>query len=151
MPKEGWSVVKINDIGEVEDPESDSETATNKAEVNNAQIIAVPQLDRYKACLRCQARVEPVSPSLGICSKSECGLMQRYDLCTEQLSAQLLIMATTSPNKYTYTLNAFGKVIQQLAGVPPDGEVTAENLLNTPLIPSLSYNENNVITGFHKE
>lgn len=151
MPKEGWSVVKINDIGEVEDPESDSETTTNKAEVNNAQIIAVPQLDRYKACLRCKARVEPVSPPLGICSKSECGLMQRYDLCTEQLSAKLLVMATTSPNKYTYTLNAFGKVIQQLAGVPPDGEVTAENLLNTPLIPSLSYNENNVITGFHKE
>ena len=33
MPKEGWSVVKIHDIGEVEDPESDSETTANKAEV----------------------------------------------------------------------------------------------------------------------
>ena len=52
--------------------------------------------------------------------------MKRYDLCTEQLSTKLLIMATTSPNKYTYMLNAFGKVIQQLAGLLPDGEVTAQ-------------------------
>ena len=56
------------------------------------------------------------------------------------------MMATTSPNKYTYTLNAFGKIIQ-LAGVLPDSKVTAEDLLNTPLILSLSYNENNVITA----
>ena len=63
LPLKFWSmgskVVDCGDIGEV--VKNDNCDDPDK-ELVHAQIIAVLQLDRYKACLRCKARVEPSSP-----------------------------------------------------------------------------------------
>ena len=71
-----------------------------------------------------------------------------YDLCSQHLSAKLLVLATSLPSKSSYSLHAFGKIVEELASVSPDSEVTAEDLLNTPIFKKLFFNENNVITGF---
>jgi len=73
MTKERATIAPIEDIGEVEQPD--------------AQIIGVPQLESYKSCLKCKARVEPLTAPLGRCLKGDCAMMQRYGICTEQLSA----------------------------------------------------------------
>ena len=101
------------------------------------------------SCLKCKARVEPLTVPLGRCSKGDCAMMQRYDLCSEQLSAWLLVLhhTSTSDNKF---LQAFGSIVQRLAGVE-DGEVTVDDLLNTPPFNTISYNDKNVVTGFTKE
>lgn len=44
-------------------------------------IIGVPELDSYKSCLKYKARVELLSSRLGCCSKADCKMKQRLDLC----------------------------------------------------------------------
>jgi len=152
MPKEGATIAPIEDIGEVEQPDDDSDLELVGSQVSNAQIIGVPQLESYKSCLKCKARVEPLTAPLGRCSKGDCAMMQRYDLCTEQLSARLLVLHCTSAsdNRFYKTLHAFGSVVQRLAGVG-DGEVTVDDLLNASPFKTISYNDKNVVTGFTKE
>ena len=103
-------------------------------------------------CLKCKGRVEPLTVPLGRCSKGDCAMMQRYDLCSEQLSARLLVLhhTSTSDNKFYKSLQAFGSVVQRLAGVEY-GEVTVDDLLNTPTFNTISYNDKNIVTGFTKE
>lgn len=73
MPREGAEILPIADVGDVEEVEDGSDIEVQqRREINNVTIIAVPYLDTYKACIRCKARVEPLSPPLGRCSKSEC-------------------------------------------------------------------------------
>ena len=43
------------------DEQEDVKMAGSDIVVHDAQIVAVCQLDSYKACLRCKARVEPSS------------------------------------------------------------------------------------------
>ena len=88
MPRSGSEITPIDNIGEVEQPVS-SATST---EISNPETIGVLQLDTYKACLKCKARVEPLTPPLGRCSNVGCSMMQRYDRCPNQLSAKLLVM-----------------------------------------------------------
>ena len=45
--------------------------------LQNVQIVGVPQLHSYNACLQCKARVEPLTPPLRRCSKHDCGMIQR--------------------------------------------------------------------------
>ena len=145
MPKDGATIAPIEDIGEVEQPDDDSDLELLGSQVSNAQIIGVPQLESYKSCLKCKARVEPLTVPHGRCSKGDCAMMQRYDLCTEQLSARLLVLPCTSAsnNRFYKTLHAFGSVVQQLAGVG-DGEVTVDDLLNAPPFKTIPYNDKNV-------
>ena len=80
MPKEGATIAPIEDIGEVEQPDDNSDLEPVGSQVSNAQINGVPQLESYKLCLKCKARVEPLTALLGRCSKGDCAMMQRYDL-----------------------------------------------------------------------
>lgn len=89
MPRAGEVISPIDDIGDVVEPVSKVVTLT---EICNVEIIGVPQLDCYKACLKCKARVEPVTSHLGKCSNLGCAMMQRYDRCPNQLSAKLIVM-----------------------------------------------------------
>ena len=91
MPREGADLSIIDDISDVS-KEVDQEDEDLPATISNATIIGVIQLDKYKACLKCKARVEPLSPPLGRCSKSDCLMTQRYDLCPENASGKLLFM-----------------------------------------------------------
>ena len=71
MPREGVDIIPIPDIGPV-DSESDSDSERQVLELFDVQITGVPQLDSYKACLSCKARVEPATPPLGRCSSVQC-------------------------------------------------------------------------------
>ena len=116
------------------------------------QIVGVPQLHSYNACLQCKARVEPLTPPLGRCSKGDCGMIQRFDICTSQVSAKLLLMYSThgSATRHYKTLHAFGNTIREIADV--DREVTAADLLATPPFKTISYNpDKNIIPGFTKQ
>ena len=141
MGKEGSQIIGIEDIGDVVE---DSELLDEPdEEIRNAQIVGVAQLDKYKACLRCKARVEPLSLPLGRCSKSECDMLQRYGTCQDQLSARLMFLSESK----MVSLSAYGQVVRDLAGVTHDA-VTEEMLLMVPKLTSVKYNGHSVITGF---
>ena len=59
-------------------------------QILNAAIIEVSHLSTHKVCLRCNARVEASTSTLGRCMKSECVMLQRYNICVDQLSAKML-------------------------------------------------------------
>ena len=63
-------------------------TKLNYSIIRNVIIIGVPHLDKYKACLQCKARVEPLNTPLCRCSKVDCMMMQRYDLCGKHTTAK---------------------------------------------------------------
>lgn len=62
----GTEIIPIDDIGVVAE-RSDGEDEITM--IKNITIIGVPHLDKYKGCLQCKARVEPLTPPLGRCSK----------------------------------------------------------------------------------
>ena len=59
--------------------------------VQNVTIIGVPNLDIYKACLQCKARVEPLTPPLGRCSRGDYHMLQRYDIYGVNTAAKLFL------------------------------------------------------------
>ena len=149
MPKSGTDITPIADVKDVVDaPPKQEETTT----INNVQIVGVPALNIYKACLQCKARVEPCTPPFGKCSKEDCNMIQRYDLCTDQATAKLLLMYKSSNNQQKYiTCSAFGQLVMQLADLSSDEDVTSKALLNLPLLKSLTYvNEKLIITAFEE-
>ena len=69
VAREGTEIVSIADIGIVSEAVRDEHECTT---INNVQVIGVPLLDKYRACLQCKARVEPLTPPLGKCTKADC-------------------------------------------------------------------------------
>ena len=67
MPKDGGTIIPILDISEVNVQEVNVEVAD--IELNNGTIVGVQQLDSYKLCMKCKARVEPQTLPLGRCSR----------------------------------------------------------------------------------
>lgn len=150
MPRDGSEVFPLDDIGDTQDIDSDSDTDLPGLQCADAVVIGVPQLDTYKACLTCKARVEPQTPPLGRCSK--CAMLQRFDLCPDQWSAKLLLQCGCGLNKHTVTLHAFGRMVNDLAGqtaaqVAAEVQETREMLLKAPPLSTISY-KHQVITGF---
>ena len=136
--KEGSDIISIDDIGEVTQI-----ALTEDQQVHNGQIVGIPQLHKYRSCLRCKARVEPCNPPFARCSKEDCQMFQRYDICPSQISAKLLVMVNSS----FLTFFAYGKTVLDLAGCTGD-EVTEESLLQIPPLATITYNSQNVITSF---
>ena len=79
-------IIPIGDIGEV-CPDVDE---TKTTQIYDATIIGVKDLGSHKICIRCNARVEPTQSNQGRCTKSDCHMLQRYDVCPNQLSATQL-------------------------------------------------------------
>ena len=86
--------------------------------------------------------VEPRTPPLGKCSKHDCEMLQRYDICSQHTSAELLFME----GKKMYTLYAYGDSVKKLAGIDSDEIVTEETLLHIPKFSKVHFNANNVVT-----
>ena len=82
-------------------------------------------------------RVEPSTSTLGRCTKSECAMLQRYDICADQLSAKMLFMAGSK----IHSLNVYGKVVKDLAEVADDRAVTEKGLMKLPPLSSVTYND----------
>ena len=62
--------------------------SNNEKTIEDVQIMAVPQLACYKACLHCKARDESVDDTNGRCSKQDCRMLQRLEFCTGHVNAQ---------------------------------------------------------------
>ena len=90
-----------------------------------------PQLDSYRSSLVCKARVELCTPPLGECSKYS--TMQRYDLCTNHLLAQLMVKESD-----TLTIHAFSKIVEQLCNLPKGSAIPRDALLDAPVMESHS-------------
>lgn len=151
MPREGSTITEIEDIGDVEEVplDSDGEERQQLKQLSNAQIIGVPHLDMYKACMRCKARVEPLTPPLGRCSRPDCLMIQRFDFCKEQLSAKLMFMH--GREKEIDTLHAFGKMVEEIADEAEGEQITVEGLLHAPMMETITYNDKKIINGFSRE
>ena len=85
--KEGSKFYPIADIGNIKTSEQSNDDQDQT--ILNAVIIGVLQLDSYKSCLRCKARVESISDTLGRCSKADCaiGLMSVVNIHQPSYSA----------------------------------------------------------------
>ena len=127
-------IVPIDDIDFVK-------ISNDEKTIKDVQIMAVPQLACYKACLRCKAMVESVDDTNGRCSKQDCRMLQRLEFCTGHVHAQLMMMANG-------TLSIYGKLLHSLLEVTTDSEVSEEAFLTLPNLKQVIYNEKNIITNF---
>ena len=73
---EDSQIVEVEDIGNTVAYAPDLQE--NSTTITSAEIIAVPELDKYKGCLRCKARVEPLDLGLGRCSKEDRQMLQNH-------------------------------------------------------------------------
>ena len=144
MPRSGLLITPIFEIGEVKT--SDEMECPPDEQIEDADVIGVPQLHAYKCCLTCRARVEPMTPPMGKCTKDNCAMIQRYDLCSDQGSAKVLLRSGSRRQ----TLKVFGKLLHELAGVPESQLVTTAYLLKLPPIPMIKFN-GGVITEICKD
>ena len=90
MPKSGFEICLIHDLPNTITPSSNNDDEQFTA-ISQVQVIGVPQVDIYRSCLQCKARVEPCTPPLGKCKKGECQMMQLFDLCPKQISTRVLL------------------------------------------------------------
>ena len=143
MPRSGAEIKAINDLGSVSEmPLEEEETIT----IQNVQVMGVPSLNMYKACMQCKARVEPLTPPFGKCSKQDCDMIQRYDLCADQATARLLLMYTSGDKQQRYiTCHVFGQLINQLASLSLDNEITSKTLLSLPQLKSVTFVKDKLI------
>ena len=77
MAKSGSSIVKIDDIGNVDYKPKDN----SQCRVLDVTVVGVLQLDLKKICINCKGRVESMSGQLGRCSK--CLMTQRISRCSD--------------------------------------------------------------------
>ena len=139
--KEGSTIMEIDDIGPVQEVDSDDEDdsdnlCTHKTYYwENIRVIGVLQLDSYSGCMKCTAKVLPLpeDAEFGQCVK--CQMMQCVADATKELSAQLLLKLPTGQ----LTLRAFGKHVYDIAQ-SSTADVTPISLLKaTPF--NISYKD----------
>ena len=68
-------------------------------------------------------------------------MLQRYNVCPDQLSAKLLFSTETG----MVSLFAYGKTVLALANQEVD-DISEEILLQSPAFTTIKYNSDNVIT-----
>ena len=140
MPRSGADITPINDLGTVSETPPDNEIITT---IQNVQIVGVPSLDTYKACMQCKARVEPITPPFG---KQDCDMVQRYDLCTKQATARLMLLYTDdNKQQKCITCQVFGQLINQLAVLSRDKNFSAKALLRLPELKSVKFVKDKLI------
>ena len=127
IPKNDFQISQISDLEDtVDDIPKDDEYIT----LHNAQVIGVAELDTYRACLNCKARVEPQTPPLGKCSRDDCLMIQLFELCPDQISARVMLQHVTSDGKYNnITCAVYGDFVYQLANLPKNHPLTKVDIL----------------------
>ena len=127
MGADDTEIVPIEDIGVVA---AASDINEEEVTLHNVVIIGVPHWVIHKACLQCKARVEPLTPLLGRCSKPECKMLQRFDLCIDHTMAKLLLTHEMDGQNKIIQAHTFGEHLGQIVG---DKEsITPEALMNAP-------------------
>ena len=121
---------KVDDIEGVVDEDLPCDVIT----IDGVEVIGVQSLQKYLACVACNAKVELTDEKMGICSK--CDMVQPSSRCTPKLSARLYI----KHGEEYMNLSAFDKVLETIAG---SSDVTATTLLEAR--PFSATYENNII------
>ena len=103
--------------------------------IKNVTVAGVPYFDTYKSCLQCKARVEPNSERLGKCSKPECRMMQRLDLCVQHTTAKLMVLCEDEGVQKTAFAFTYGETVQKIAD---DGDVSVEVLTESGTFSSMT-------------
>ena len=86
-----------------------------------------------------------MTPPNGRCSRSECGIFQRLDKCSVQVSAKLYFQH--GETKEPKSLFAFGAMVAKLAGKSVPEDISMEELLSQPMFQTVDF-DSDVITGF---
>lgn len=100
LSKQGSTIEFFEDIGEVVTNEESEVIDT----IYDAEIVGVKELGSFHACGVCKARVEPLTPPGGCCSRSECAMYQRMDRCNTQVSSLLHIQHGKTKCKQSISL-----------------------------------------------
>ena len=123
MPKVEF---KISSIDDLTDTINDDEHTT----IHNVTIIGVSEFNHYRSCLLCHARVEPQTPPDGKCTRSDCLMLQAFDLCPEQISARLLLRYTNDSGRNTNILcYVYGDTVYHLANKPKGQRLVKPDLV----------------------
>ena len=90
-PKTGFTVLPIEDIGDVKEPSAGEE---DKNKLLNEVCVVGARLNTYSGCVQCSAKVvaDDEDPDVGQCVK--CSLMQCLDVTTEEVCAELVVITT---------------------------------------------------------
>lgn len=134
IARDGFKILEIDDIGEVE------EIYETERKITQAVIVGVKHFDVYIACYACNSKVIATSDVLGDCTR--CATTQRIDKCKEQHSAKLDLEWKGEVN----TLSAFSPILEDICGE----SVTKVALLMSELFDVLC-SENNVIMSVTRE
>ena len=124
IPKNDFEITIINDL---EDTVDEIQTDDEHTTLYNPQIIGVTDLDNYRSCLQCKARVEPQTPPLGKYTKEDC---QLYDLCQEQITVRVMLRHVNNEGDYSHiTCSAYGDLVYQLVNLPKNHLLTKSDFL----------------------
>ena len=145
MAKEGSEIIPIGDIGAVaEQGDRDDELWA----INNVTVAGVTYFDTYKSCLQCKARVEPHTERLSKCSKMDCMMMQRFDLCPQHITAKLMLLYDKDGQQRTVFAFTYGETVHQIAG---GNDVTVEGLMESGAFKSMTLlNDKDIIKEVNK-
>ena len=134
MGGEGAELILIKDIGTV--ALQHSTNPDSEVVLHDVTIVGVLHLDTLRACLNCKGRVEPQTPPLGKCSRPDCQMMQRYDLCAEVTTAKLMLVYESDGKHKYIQVTAHGEQLQQIVGKADN--LTADLLLKSPPMKSIT-------------
>ena len=98
--------------------------------MNHQSMRKISEL--YRVCMKCKAHVKPQLPPFGRCSRSECEMMQRFEECTEQISAKVMFKRTLGN-----VVTAFGDIVKKMADVPKEATVSEADLMLATLYLNL--------------
>ena len=89
--------------------------------IHHVTIVGVSEFNHY---LPCHTRVEPQTPPDGKCTRSDCHMLQVFDMCPEQISAPILLHYLNDDGKQTDVLcSAYGDIVYHLANKPTSHQV----------------------------
>lgn len=140
IPKDGFEIIPIDDIGMVED---DTAEIVEEKILKSVSIVGVKSLETYDACYSCSGRVTAKDGDLGCCNR--CGSTQLLGHCKEQALARIHVQA--SNDRHTiHTLSVFSPILDEICG--EDG-VTLKNLLSSDTF-NLVYSDKNIIVSISR-
>ena len=84
IARDNFTVIKIDDIGEVKEDTSDLEV---QCRITGVKIVGVKFLDVYSGCYACKGKVTAISDILGDCDR--CGVTQKIEQCKMYNSARM--------------------------------------------------------------
>ncbi len=107
------------------------------------QLLGVIEFTSKKVCIVCHSIVEPGPgnpPVHGRCLN--CNMAQRYDCCTNSMSAKLMFKADGGE---CVTLNANSFILRSLLGI---SERDVADELSVPKLETVSFNGHDAMTDF---